>query len=153
MIHIKEFFLGWIDQWGDLGLFLFSYFESIIQPFPVDPIIIAEVGAGFDPLRVVFWASLGTVLGALTAYFLGKYLGEPVFLKLFKKEYYEKGHVFFEKYGIWAIFIGAVSPLPFKVVAWLAGIFEMPIIPFFIMVFVGRVGRFVLVAYAVHLFV
>ena len=154
ILHIfKDYFVSWIDEWGNLGLFLFSYTESIFQPFPVDPFIIAAVGAGQDVNTILFWASLGAVLGAITSYYLGKYLGEPVFLKLFKKKYYDQGHEFFEKWGIYAILIGAVSPIPFKVVAWLAGIFEMPFRYFLIMTFLGRVGRFMLVGYATWLFV
>ena len=148
MEYLKDFFVSLVENFGDLGLFLFAFLESIIQPFPVDPIIAAEIGMGEDPLRVVFFASAGTMLGALVAYMLGKYLGEPVFLKIFKKKYYEQGHVLFEKYGIFAILVGAVTPLPYKVVAWLAGIFEMPLIPFLVMSFIGRVGRYLIVAYA-----
>ena len=148
MQALKDFFISWIEEWGNLGLFLFSYTESIIQPFPVDPILIASIAAGGNPHILLFYASLGAMLGAITAYVLGKYLGEPVFLKLFKKKYYQQGEKFFEKYGIYAVLLGAVTPIPFKVIAWLAGIFEMPFIPFLIMTFIGRVGRFALVIYA-----
>ncbi|MBT4936597.1 DedA family protein [Candidatus Peregrinibacteria bacterium] len=153
MQALKDFFLSWIDQWGNLGVFLFSYTESIIQPFPVDPILIAGVAAGSNPHTLLFYASAGALLGAITAYFLGKYLGEPIFLKLFKKKYYEQGEKFFEKYGIYAVLLGAVTPIPFKVIAWLAGIFEMPFGQFMLMTFIGRVGRFALVVYATNLFI
>ena len=132
-------------------MFLFSYTESIIQPFPVDPLLALAVAAGSNPHTLLFFASLGAMLGAITAYFLGKYLGEPVFLKLFKKKYYTQGEAFFKKYGVYAVLIGAVTPIPFKIIVWLAGIFEMPFIPFLIMTFIGRVGRFALVVYAVNL--
>jgi len=144
---MQEFFSNLVEQWGDLGLFLFSYTESVFQPFPVDPFIVLFITQGSPVASTVFWASLGAMLGAITSYFLGKYLGEPVFLKLFSQKNYHKGEAFFEKWGIWAVLFAAVTPLPFKIIAWLAGIFEMPFLPFIIMTFIGRVGRFVLVGY------
>jgi len=145
---MKEVILSLVEEYGYMGLFVFAFAESIIQPFPVDPLIAAEVGLGNGLAETVFWASLGSILGGIVAYFLGKYLGEPVFLKLFNKKYFTQGHKFFEKWGVFAVLLGAVTPLPFKVIAWLAGIFEMPLIPYIAMVIIGRGGRFLLVAYA-----
>ena len=148
MTDFKEFIFEAVQQWGDIGLFLFSYFESIIQPFPVDPFIISVVLMGGNVFNAVLFSSLGSILGAITAYFLGKKFGEPIVLKLFKKKHYDQGTVFFKKFGIFTILLGAASPIPFKLVVWMAGIFEMPFIPFLIMVCIGRTFRFFLVGYA-----
>ena len=56
MQALKDFFISWIEEWGNLGLFLFSYTESIIQPFPVDPILIASIAAGGNPHILLFYA-------------------------------------------------------------------------------------------------
>ena len=136
-----------VEDYGYLGIFVISFTESIIQPIPPDPFISGGTIFGLNPLYASIIATVGSVLGAVVGYFLGKFLGEPVFKKFFKEDWYNKGELLFRKYGIWAVIIAAVSPIPFKAVCWLAGIFEMPIGGFILASFIGRFPRFLFIAF------
>jgi membrane protein YqaA with SNARE-associated domain len=134
-------------NYGFWGLFWFAYFEAFLQPFPVDPFISGSVFLGMTKAEVLLSSSLGTMLGAVTGYFCGVFLGKKFFLKIFPKKFWIKGSKMFEKYGILAIFLASISPIPYKVFAWLAGIFRMNFLSFFLTTAVGRIGRFLFVAY------
>jgi undecaprenyl-diphosphatase len=47
-----------------------------------------------------------------------------------------------ERYGSFGIFLAAISPIPYKVFGWMAGMAEMPKRPFLIAGLIGRGCRF-----------
>ncbi|MBI5414524.1 DedA family protein [Candidatus Peregrinibacteria bacterium] len=137
-------------------LFVFSFTESVIQPIPVEPVLLALslVHTG-SPLTLILVSTLSSILGASFGYFLGKKYGHPAFLFVFRKhgkKWMESGEKFFEKWGIWAVFLCAFTPIPFKAAAWLSGIFEMKFLPFVAMAIFGRTLRFGMVVYGIDLF-
>ncbi|EDP76239.1 YqaA family protein [Hydrogenivirga sp. 128-5-R1-1] len=138
---------GVVESYGYAGIFLISFSESIAQPVPPDPFIAGATALGLSPLLSALVATLGSVLGGLTAHTLGLLLGEPVAKKLLGERNFLKGEALFNRFGVWAVLLAALTPIPFKVICWLAGIFEMPRLPFLIASFVGRLPRFLLVAY------
>ncbi len=138
---------GVVESYGYLGIFLISFSESVIQPVPPDPFIAGGSALGLNPLLSAIVATIGSVLGGLTAHTLGLIFGEPVAKKLLGEKNYLKGEVFMNRYGALAVLLGALTPVPYKVICWLAGIFEMPRTTFLIASFVGRLPRFLLFAF------
>lgn len=140
-----------IHQFGYIGIFLLTFTESFIQPIIPDPFILGATSFGLDLDLTVLTVSIASVLGAIVGYLLGKFLGKPVFLKIFGKKMFEQGENFFAKYGLWGVVIAGLTPIPFKVATWLAGIFNLPFSHFVVASIIGRVPRFVLMAYAGHI--
>lgn len=135
-----------LEQMGMLGLFLFSFTESLFHPIPVDPILIAMTAMGeWSVMTIFFWALLGSVLGGLFAHFLGSHFGKPIFIKLFGELRFEQGKKFMEKWGVWGIIITAITPIPFKIAAWMSGILHMSRWKFILATIIGRGIRFGLV--------
>ena len=137
---------GLVESYGYLGIFLISFSESVIQPVPPDPFIAGGSAFGLNPIMAALVATIGSVLGGLTAHTLGLTLGEPVARKLLGERNYLKGELFMNRYGVFAVLLGALTPVPYKVVCWLAGVFEMPRTSFVIASFVGRFPRFLVFA-------
>ena len=145
-IHIME-------QMGMLGLFIFSFTESLFHPIPVDPILIAMTAMEkWSIYDLFFWAVLGSVLGGMFAHFLGAHFGKNIFIKFFGKKRFIQGKQFMEKWGIWGILITAVTPIPFKVAAWMAGILHMSRWKFICATIVGRGARFAFILGAFEFF-
>lgn len=142
---------NFVHQFGYLGVFLLTFTESFIQPIIPDPFIIGATSFGLDLNLTVLVVCIASILGASIGYILGKTLGKPVFLKLFGKKMFKQGDKFFKKYGVWGVVIAGLTPLPFKVATWLAGIFDLPFHQFIFASIVGRVPRFILMAYAGHI--
>jgi len=139
-----------VDNYGYGGIFIVAFTESFIQPVPPDIFIMGASVFGLDPLSCAVVSTIGSLFGGLTGHTLGYKFGTPVFIKLFGDKYLVGGEKFFNKYGVWGVSIAGFSPLPYKVVAWLAGIFEMKLLHFSIGTLVGRFPRFLLVAYFGH---
>jgi membrane protein YqaA with SNARE-associated domain/membrane-associated phospholipid phosphatase len=136
-----------VMNYGYLGIFIISFTEAFIQPIPPDVFIIGASLFGLNPIVSAVVATIGSTLGGLFGYFLGDRLGHPIFTKLFGEKYLHKGEMFFNKYGVYGIVIAGFSPIPYKVIAWLSGIFEMHRLLFTVGTVIGRLPRFLAVAY------
>ncbi|WP_064496475.1 phosphatase PAP2 family protein [Methanocaldococcus jannaschii] len=136
-----------VNNYGYIGIFIISFTEAFIQPIPPDVFIIGASFFGLNPIISAIVATIGTTLGGLFGYFLGDKLGHPIFIKLFGEKYLHKGEEFFNKYGVYGVVIAGFSPLPYKVIAWLSGIFEMHKLLFTVGTIIGRLPRFLAVAY------
>lgn len=136
-----------VTTYGYIGIFLVSFTESVIQPVPPDLFIIGASAFGLSSVICAVVATIGSFFGGFTGYYLGKKLGTETFIKIFGEKNYIRGFKFFEKYGIWGIVIAGFTPIPYKVFAWLAGIFNMNPVSFGIGTLIGRFPRFMLVAY------
>lgn len=137
--------LGWI------GLILVSFMESSFFPIPPDLLLIPLVIN--SPEYVFQFALLTTifsVLGAVVGYYIGLKLGRPILEKLTNK-YIKKVEMYFEKYGVVAVFISAFTPIPFKIFTIASGIFRVPIFPFIFYAFLGRGLRFFIESYIILL--
>jgi len=139
-----------IRDHGYSGIFVVAFSESIIQPVPPDIFIVGASIFGLDPLICAVISTVGSTLGGITGYILGHKLGTPVFIRLFGEKYFIMGEEFFEKYGVWGVVIAGFTPLPYKVIAWLSGIFNMSILKFTVGTLIGRFPRFLLIAYFGH---
>ncbi|MFN4012247.1 MAG: YqaA family protein [Aquificaceae bacterium] len=126
-----------VQEHGYTALFFLSFTESIIQPVPPYPFIVSAPLFGLSAFVAGLVAFLGNLLGALVAYYLAKLLGEKAVKKLFRERLYLKGEALFNKYGFWAMLIGE----PYKLVCWLAGLFNMPLATFLIASMIARAIR------------
>ena len=137
----------WIEgfahsDWVIVVLAAVSFSESIVSPFPPDPILIAA--AVFNPAMALVFAAVVTatsVLGALVGHWLGKRLGRPVLNRFFSPQKVARVEALFQKYGVWAIVFAAVTPVPYKVFAVTAGAMDMSLRPFIVASVIGRGAR------------
>ncbi|MDD2679774.1 MAG: VTT domain-containing protein [Candidatus Omnitrophica bacterium] len=141
-----------IVRFGDLGVFLAMFFESSVVPLPSEVIIISAGAIGIPLAAVLIFGGLGSTLGAMVGYALGRYAAMPVLLKfgkfvLIKPHHIYKAEEFARKYGIASVLIGRVLPVvPFKVFSIAAGITRLPFIPFVLCTLVGVLPRILILA-------
>jgi membrane protein DedA with SNARE-associated domain len=143
---------GLITELGDLGLFIAMFLESSILPLPSEVIVIAAGSIGIPLLSIVIFGSLGSTLGAMLGYSLGRYAAMPMILRfgkfiLIKPHHIYKAEAFAKKYGVGSVLIGRILPVvPFKVFSIAAGITRIPFIPFAVCTLVGVLPRMFLLA-------
>lgn len=130
------------EQWAAPIVFVLAFgeslaFISLVLPFWAMLVgigtLIGASGTMTDFLVVWVAASLGAAFGDWVSYWLGKHYHEEI-ARMWplsrRPDLIPKGHEFFEKYGIWAIFIGRFfGPLRASV-PLVAGIVQMPIYSF-----------------------
>ena len=140
-----------INQYGYSGIFLLTTAEQFIFPIPADVFMALGTAMGMHLEKILIFVSIGALIGSFIGYFLGKYLGHPVMLWLFGKTRLDKGELFIKKWGVWGIIIAGLTPLPFKIVTWTAGIFEMPLLRYTFAIIIGRLPRYLITGYAANL--
>jgi membrane protein YqaA with SNARE-associated domain len=119
---------------------IFAISESVINPFPLELLLIPSiVKYPHKYIKYAFLAALMSTIGAIFGYILGFYLEEKI-LKSFVD--ISEFNPIYEKYGALIILIGAVTPLPFKLVTVASGVFKINFIFLIIYSFIGRYIRY-----------
>ena len=142
--QISDWFVGFAEsEWAILVLGIGSFLESTVSPIPVDTLLI-PMGV-LQPNFAIIYAAVAavtSVLGALLGYWVGKRFGSPA-LKMFVSESkINKSELMFKKYGMWAILVAAVTPIPYKVFTILGGALNLPLRTFIWASVIGRGIRF-----------
>lgn len=131
---------------GTMGLFIVAFMESSFFPVPPDLLLIPLALA--DPANALLFAAIataGSVSGSLVGYYIGKWGGRPLLIKVIGKRRTAKVHNYFSKYGDWAIGIAGFTPIPYKVFTIAAGAFHHSILRLVLISFVSRGARFFLI--------
>ena len=151
--HILESHLAeLVTKCGDAGVFVAMFLESSIIPIPSEFIIISAGAIGIPLVSIVLFGSLGSTLGGIVGYSIGRYVAMPVILKFGRYIFIQPRHIhkaeaFAKKYGAPGVLIGRVLPVvPFKVFSIASGLTNVPFIPFVICTLVGVVPRMYLLA-------
>ncbi|OYT26985.1 MAG: hypothetical protein B6U97_02660 [Candidatus Altiarchaeales archaeon ex4484_96] len=141
-----EFTRECIESNGITGIFIIALFESFIFPVPTALIITTGTALNLDVYSVVVMATIGSVLGAVVGYYVGARGGRPVLVWLFNEKKVERVDRYFDKYGVYAVGVAALTPLPFKIFTISAGVARMKLIPFILICIPTRFIQFLLFA-------
>ena len=143
--QITSSVIDWGSNFGLVGLALVSFTESIIQPVPPDLLVIPmslEAGSTLELLAIFLVATISSVLGSLGGYAIGLYAGRPIIGRFARSSLSRRLDEILIRYGNAGVFIAAVSPIPYKLLAWTAGAGRMDLKPFVLAGIFGRGLRF-----------
>jgi membrane-associated protein len=153
-IHLDRH-LVWLMQqygvWVYLIVFLVVFCETglVVTPLlPGDSLLFALGAlAGIGDLNVLWLftlLSVAAIAGDTVNYFIGHYVGPRVFhedtSRFFKREYLEKTHRFYEKYGGKTIVIARFMPIIRTFAPFVAGIGSMTYAKFILYNVVGGIA-------------
>ena len=138
-------FIDWADGFGLIGLALVSASEAAFQPIPPDVLVIPmviEANSILGISLIVLVATLSSVFGAFLGYGIGFYGGIPILERFVSQKNIKRLDILIEKYGSAGVFIAAISPIPYKALAWIAGAGRMDLRLFALAGIFGRGIRF-----------
>ncbi|MFH1239109.1 MAG: DedA family protein [bacterium] len=141
-----------ITKFGDAGVFIAMFLESSIVPIPSEVIVAGAAAIGIPLFSILVFGSLGSTLGGVVGYLIGRHAAMPVILKfgryiMIKPHHLQKAEAFAKKYGVWSVLIGRILPVvPFKVFSIAAGITNLPLVPFIVSTMVGVIPRMYILA-------
>ncbi|WP_241387209.1 DedA family protein [Rhodococcus sp. CH91] len=129
--------LDLMDRLGGVGAGIAIALENFFPPLPSEVILplagfAASLGS-FTLFGALFWTTLGSVLGALGLYAIGRWVGEDRIRTVVKKlplvdiEDLERSTEWFQRHGRKAVFFGRMVPLFRSLISVPAGVTRMPI--------------------------
>lgn len=132
-----------------------SFTEASFFPIPPDvmlaPMVLAQRERAWYLAGLTTVASiLGGLLGYLIGWLLFEQLGEPIVAFYQAEEEFRTVKAWFDRYGVWVVFVAGFSPIPYKLFTVTSGLMAMTLAPFIIASAVGRGARFFLVAGLIH---
>ena len=138
-------------------IFVLCFLESIIFPFPQEVFMIPMMASDRDRIFKIAWfALLGSLLGAIAAYFIGMYLFESIGMYILNLySLYETFTNFsnqVSEYGFLYVFVGGFTPVPFKIVTLSSGFIGINFLIFIAASIISRSVRFFLIGYIIWRF-
>jgi membrane protein YqaA with SNARE-associated domain len=148
-LKYKVWLLAILKPLGFWGLGGLGLVDAAAIPVPMDLFIAGYVWADKKHFYLyVIMAAVGSAVGGLVPFLLGRAGGELVLMKRIDRARYEQLRDRFEKQEFLAMTIPSIlpPPTPWKLFVFAAGVFEMKVMPFMLSVFVGRVIRYTITA-------
>jgi membrane protein YqaA with SNARE-associated domain len=132
--------------WGAPGILVVAFLDSSILSLPeiADLLVIWMVTT--HPARFGLYvasATIGSLLGCLTLYYIGKG-GEALLRKRISTHRYDKTLAAFRRHGVMAVLVPSIlpPPAPFKPFVLLAGVAEISVTKFTTAILIGRGARY-----------
>lgn len=147
---ITEFIAAWgtqiIDATGYAGVFFLMVLESLLPPVPSEAImpfvgfLVAE--GSMSAAAALGLATLGSLVGSLAFYALGRYGGRPFIARYGKvlrldPRGLDVAEHFFQQHGAITILVGRFIPLVRPLISIPAGIGRMHLLPFCVCTVLG----------------
>jgi membrane protein YqaA with SNARE-associated domain len=134
---------------GGWGLLLLAVIDSIAIPIPLDALVASYVySLPHKAWLYCIAAAVGSAVGSLVPYALGRAGGELFLLKRIDESRLQRIRDRFEKQEFLALMVPAIlpPPTPFKLFVFSAGVFEMKVLDFLLAITSGRLIRFAAVS-------
>jgi membrane protein YqaA with SNARE-associated domain len=149
MAKMNLVLLPFLAKFGIWGIGALALLDSSTIPVPMDAFLAFSVWN--DKRHFVLYcllAAVGSAIGGLLPYGLGRAGGELFLLKRVNRERFERMRTRFEKQEFMAMMIPSMMPppTPWKAFVFAAGVFEMRILPFMLAVFCGRMIRWLVLS-------
>lgn len=143
---VKNYILSF-GIWAPTVSFILMVLQSIVAPIPAFIITFANAGLfGWVNGAILSWTS--SMAGAALCFYIAKFLGRDVVVKLTSNEALNKVDNFFGRYGNYAILIARLLPfISFDIVSYAAGLTSMKFSTFFIATGIGQLPATIIYSY------
>ncbi|MDW8039819.1 MAG: VTT domain-containing protein [Nitrososphaerota archaeon] len=147
--QLAEWLQNFSMQYSYLGVFLMSLMGSMSIFFPIPyTVVLFTLGSveAFNPILVALTSSLGAAVGEFSGYLLG--LGSRKIVSEKGKRNVEFLLKVFGRYGVLAIFIFALTPLPDDLLFIPLGVMRYGFLRAFVPAFLGKLCMSLIIVYS-----
>ncbi len=139
-----------------LILFFFAFIENVFPPSPSDVVVvvgaslIATTSMGFIPVLII--TSIGSSLGFMLMYFVGKIFGEKIIrsgkISFITQEGLSNTDIWFNKWGYKLILANRFMPGTRSVISFFTGVYELDVLKTFMLSTISAFAWNLLIIYA-----
>ena len=109
---------------GLIGVFAYVYIvDTLIVPTTAD--VIFTITQEWDPVSLLLVMCVASIIGGFSGYLIGKKLNRFKFVRDVTASYQDIGSRIIKKYGVWAIVLAGLTPLPYSTISWIAGMLKL----------------------------
>lgn len=148
---MQEIIIAFMEQFGYLGILLLIMIENVFPPIPSEIILcfggFMTTKSSLTILGIVIASTIGSILGAIILYFIGKILNKERIIRIIsgkigkilklKKKDIEKADKWFDNKGAKTVFFCRFIPILRSLISIPAGMSEMPFAKFLILTTTG----------------
>ncbi|KZE94654.1 putative membrane protein [Geobacillus stearothermophilus] len=137
---MQAWITDFMEQFGYIGIFLMIALENIFPPIPSEVILpfggFMTTYTSLTVPGVIVAATAGSIVGAIVLYGIGRLLSVERLERIVdrwggwlrvKPEDISKANRTFQRYGVWAVFLGRMIPLVRSLISIPAGMSKMNI--------------------------
>src|SRR5487761_88839 len=155
---MTQFLISLVATWGYIAIFVTMVGES--AGLPISSEIVVPLGGALASqgklnfVLVVLVSSAANLVGSLIAFYLTRRYGERVVLSRAGRWMgLSRGHLrlanrFFERFGLWAVFVGRLLPIVRTYISFPAGLAKIGYTRFILATMAGAIPWNVALAYA-----
>ena len=130
-----------------ISLFTVAFMVATIVPFGSEAYFVTLLSMDkYNDLLLIIAASIGNVLGSvfnwICGYYVNYFIKKPWFP--LSNKMFDRGNNIFRKYGKWSLLLSWV-PFIGDPITFVAGTLRYSLLPFIILVSIGKVGRYLLI--------
>ena len=165
---MTQWLINLVSAWGYIAIFVTMVGESAGLPISSEIVVplggalafLGKLGLGpsvVELILVVVISSLANLTGSLIAFYLTRRFGEAVVLSRFGRWMgLSKGHLrlanrFFDRWGLWAVFLGRLVPIVRTYISFPAGLSKISYVKFIAVSLLGAIPWNLGLAYAGYL--
>lgn len=140
-------------SWGLFGLIVAAFTESFISPILPDLLLIPLALA--DHQNAIWYglaATAASVVGGIIGYWIGAKIGIHAARRMIPPKYLGPVQSYVNANAVWAIFLAAMAPIPYKFVCITAGALRIRWPLFIVISFLGRAKRFMIEGILIYYF-
>jgi len=149
MDAIIEFLIGY----GNWGMLLASFLAGSFFPFSSEAVMVALMATGLNPWQLMFYGTIGNVLGSAFNYGVGR-LGKVEWFEKYlhvKQSDLDRAERFMAGRGAWMGFF-AFLPVLGSAITILLGLMRANVVITFVAITLGKLFRYIILIYGAGLF-
>lgn len=148
---MQNFIFMVLEKYSYFGIFFLIFIENVFPPIPSEVILLLSgFMTSYTSLNVILmivFSSLGSLLGAILLYYIGKILNKDRLKKIvrgkigkvlfLKEKDIDKADAWFDNKGNKSVFFCRFVPIVRSLISIPAGMSEMPMVKFIVYTFCG----------------
>jgi len=139
---LEEILTPIIQSYGSLGLLVVMIAQTIVAPISSEAMIVFAGVIGIKLWKIVVFGGIGTIIGAVLAFWIARKGGRPIVMKLIGDDWIENLDEWVNEHGKVGIFVTRIIPIiPFDLISYITGVTSLPFKDYFIAIFLGAFPR------------